>query len=201
VIPVEVDRDEAREAAAGELADPVYRAAEPSLLERIGRWIGELLSDVITGLAAVSPGGFAGLVVLALLVVLAVVIVRLRVGPLARSARTRPALFDGPPRSADDHRHAARLAADRGDLAGAVLERFRALVRELEQRGVLDEVSGRTVAEIATQAGLALPSYSAEFGTAARIFDDVVYGDRPATVDSYQSIVELDDRIRAKASR
>jgi hypothetical protein len=199
VIPVDLDRDAAREAASRELADPAYDAAEPALFERIGRWFVELLTDLFTGVAAVTPGGITGLLVLAALAVIVVVVVRLRAGRVARGARVRAPLFERARLSAADHRRAAELAADRGDLAEAVRERFRALARELEERGVLDEVSGRTVDEIAAQAGLALPEHAAGLRGAARIFDDVVYGDRPATVDGYRSVVELDDRLRPRA--
>jgi Domain of unknown function (DUF4129) len=201
VIPVDVDRDEAREAAARELADPVYAAAEPSFVDRTLRWLGRVIAELFTGVAVVAPGGLAGLAVLAVLVALVVVIVRLRTGRIARGARSRPEVFAGRPRSADEHRRAAELAAQRGDLAEAVRERFRAIVRELERRGVLEELSGRTVDEIATQAGLALPGRAPEFHTAARIFDEVVYGDRPATVDGYRHLVALDDGLLAGAAR
>ncbi|HEV2780030.1 MAG TPA: hypothetical protein VGX25_11605, partial [Actinophytocola sp.] len=103
MIPVDVDRDEAREAARRELADPLYQAAEPSLVERTARWLGAVLTELFTGIGAAVPGGVAGLIVLALLAVLVVVIVRLRAGPVARGARRRPALFDGSARSADEH--------------------------------------------------------------------------------------------------
>ena len=105
-------------------------------------------------------------------------------------------IFDRSPHSADDYRQTAELAYLRGDLTEAVRERFRAVVRELEQRGILDEVSGRTVDEIATQAGLMLPAKAGLLRVGARIFDDVVYGAQPATVDSYRHLAELDGQIR-----
>jgi Domain of unknown function (DUF4129) len=195
-VPVDVGRDEAREAAQRELADPVYRAAEPSFVDRVLGWILRRLSELVGAAASIVPGGPFGLIVLALVAVLIVVIVRLRTGPIARTRRAGAAVFEGRRRSADDHRRAADAAASRGDLAEAVRERFRAIVRELEQRGVLDEVSGRTVDEIAARAGAALPDSAGELSGAARLFDDVVYGGRPATVDGYARLVALDDRVR-----
>jgi len=195
MVPVDVGPDEARDAAARELSDPAYHAADPSLPQRILAWLGQRLDDLFAGIASVTHGGLPGLVVLALLAVLVVVIIRLRVGRIVRTARIPP-LFEARPRSADDHRRAAESARSAGDLDEAVRERFRAIVRELEQRGVLDRTSGRTVDEIAAQAGHALPASADALTTGAAIVDDVLYGGRPSTVDEYDHLAALDDRVR-----
>jgi hypothetical protein len=101
-------------------------------------------------------------------------------------------VFAGTTRSADDHRRAADEAYERGDLAGAIRDRFRAIVRELERQGVLDERSGRTVDEIAAQAGERLPHNRTGLRSAATIFDDVVYGDHLPTDAAYHELTTLD---------
>jgi hypothetical protein len=187
-VPIEIDPDAARDAAARELADPAYQNAEPSLVERIFDRIGRFLADLLSGVGGSVSGGL-----LVLLILLSVVIVvRLRAGRLARNARGDRSVFAGATRSADDHRRAAGEAYERGDLAGAVRERFRAIVRELERRGVLDERSGRTVDEIAAQAGERLPHNKTDLRGAATIFDDVVYGDRRPTEADYHELTTLD---------
>jgi hypothetical protein len=196
-IPVDVGRDEARAAAERELSDPAYAAAQPSFLERIIDWLGARLDDLFTGVASLSTGGIVGLVVLALLAVLAGLVIRQRVGKVARTLRGRSVVLDGKPLSAREHRRLAEEAAARGDLEVAVRERFRAIVRELEERGVLDEVSGRTVDEIAARAGQVLPAHADALWTGARIFDDVVYGGQPATVDGYGTLVALDNQVQS----
>jgi hypothetical protein len=194
-IPIDLGRDEAREAAARELSDPAYHTADPSFVDRALRWILERIADVFNGFASVAPGGSFGVVVLAVVLVLVIVVIRLRSGRIARSRRVG-AVFSGAPQAAVDHRRAAEEALPRGQLDVAVRERFRAIVRELEQRGILDEVSGRTVDEIAGAAGRALPAQAGELAGAAQLFDDVVYGSRPATVDGYQRLERLDDAVR-----
>ena len=196
-VPVDVGRDEAREAAARELSDPAYAAARPSFFDRVFNWIGDRLGELFNTVGTLGPGSVAGLVVLVLLAALAVVIIRLRVGKVTRTSRGRSGVFAGQELAAADHRRAADDAAARGDLGLAVLERFRAIVRELEERGVLDEVSGRTVDEIAARAGRALPANAAALGTAASIFDDVLYGGRPAIVDGYRFLVTLDNEVQS----
>jgi hypothetical protein len=196
-VPVDVGRDEARQAAEHELSDPAYAAAAPSFFDRVVNWALDRLTEVFSGVASLGTGGVVGLVGLVLLAVLAVVVIRLRVGKVARSTRGRGGVFSGRALTAADHRRAAAAAAARGALDEAVRERFRAIVRELEERGVLDEASGRTVDEIAAQAGRVLPASAAALRTAAGIFDDVVYGGRPATVDGYDFLVSLDNEVQS----
>jgi hypothetical protein len=199
-VPVDVGRDEARAAAEHELSDPAYAAAQPSWLDQIVNWLGDRLNDLFTGVSALSGLGFVAIVVLVLLAVLGVVAVRLRAGGVARSSRGRGAVFEGRARSADDHRKASVNAASLGAWDEAVRERFRAIVRELEERGVLDAASGRTVDEIAALAGGLLPASADTLRVAAGIFDDVVYGGRPATVDGYEYLVALDNEVRTARS-
>jgi hypothetical protein len=188
-VPIEIDPDAARDAAARELADPAYQNAEPSLVERIFDRIGRFLADLLSGVGGSVAGG---LLVLLILLAVVIVVVRLRVGRLARNARADRSVFAGTSRSADDHRRAADEAYERGDLAGAIRERFRAVVRELERRGVLDERSGRTVDEIAAQAGDRLPHNRTGLRRAATIFDDIVYGDHRPTEAAYHELTTLD---------
>jgi hypothetical protein len=196
MIPVEVDPDAAREAAVRELSDPGYQVGRPSWFDRAMGWIFDRLAELTT--PDVGPGGLLGLVVIVLLIVAIVVVIRLRSGKIARARRLRTALFGARVRTADEHRQSAEQAAAAGEFGDAIRERFRAIVRELEQRGVLDAVDGRTVDEIAAQAGRVLPASAAELRAVARVFDDIVYGDRPATVDSYRRVVALDDQVRAQ---
>jgi len=197
-VPIEVGRDEARDAAGRELSDPVYRAAEPSLFDRISRWLLDRLNDLFTGISGVAPGGVGAVVVLVVLLVAVIVAIRLRTGPAARARRAaaRP-VFDADVRSAAEHRSAAERAAASGDHATAIRERLRAVVRELVERGVLDEQRGRTVDEFAAQAGQALPSCAGGLRAAAVVFDEVVYGGRPATTAGYHTVSTVDDQVRA----
>ena len=191
-VPLDVDPDSARDAAARELADPAYQAAEPSLLEQVLDHIARFLGN------ALSTTGGAGLVILLLVGAAVFVVVRLRVGGLTRSRRTARQVFAaGRTRSAEDHRRAAELAKARGELGEAVRERFRAVVRELETRGVLDERSSRTVDEIARTAGGRMPARASELNAAATLFDDVVYGGRPPTETDYDHLAALDARVQA----
>jgi hypothetical protein len=193
-VPVDLDRDEAREAAVRELSNPAYVSDDPNPLERAFQWVLNRLADLLS-----AAGGMSGSTAITIIVVVAVVIViviRLRVGRTVLSGRRRDQVFGDVVMTADEHRAAAERAAAAGDFAEAVRERFRATVRELEQRGVLDPRAGRTVDEVAIEAGRALPVLADDLRGAAVQFDDVWYGGRPATAQGYQRLVSVDDRVR-----
>jgi hypothetical protein len=196
-IPVEPGRAEAAQLAREELAKQVYRDAGPGLVERLVRWLLDKAGGLLDDVAGVSPGGYAGLVVVLLLVVVAVVAVRLKVGPLGRQVARDEALFTGRARSAAEHRAAADAHAAAGQWADAVRERLRAVVRSLEERAVLDERPGRTADEAAADAGRALPSCADGLRRAARLFDEIWYGGRPAGPESDATLRALDERVRA----
>lgn len=99
-----------------------------------------------------------------------------------------------PPRlgPAADHRGAAETAAGQHDYDTALRERYRAVVRGLEQGGVLEVRRSRTAQETAAAAVTAVPDRAAELPTAASGFDEVVYGGRTATADEYRRLAQAD---------
>lgn len=192
-VPLAPDAETAREMARRELQKRVYQEQEPGLLERFSRWFQEVWTDAQNSTSDVLPGGW-GLVAL-LLAALAVVIlvVVLRTGGLSRTGRSSGALFGGAVLSAAEHRDRAEQFAAQQQWAEAVRERMRALARALEERGLIDGRPGRTADEIARDAGAVLPELQAQLQTAARRFDDIWYGSRPATSEAYDAVRAADD--------
>lgn len=198
--PLDPARDEAQRWAWQELSDPVYAEHQPGLVERAVLWVWHRLQDL--DLPA-GPGGTSGLVMLAALVLLAVVVVWLRAGPLrgpsARAAR-QPVL-QGATLTAAQHRSAADRAAAEGRWPDAVRERFRAIVRSLDERGLVEERPGRTAQEVADDAAATLPSIADSLHAGARLFDDVCYGSRTATADHDRRLRGLDDQVSVARPR
>lgn len=98
---------------------------------------------------------------------------------------------DDEPEAAPDHLpdlNTAVLAgladqyAAQGRYAEAVRERLRAIVRSLIEAGVIVHSPGWTVTELAAAAGTAYPPIGPALTEASRIFSDIWYGQRPATV-------------------
>ncbi|PRY12462.1 DUF4129 domain-containing protein [Kineococcus rhizosphaerae] len=179
-VPVQPDRPQARQWLAEELSRPEYRQSQGSWLVRAWTWLWDRLERVsVPGIGT----GWTSVVVVVVLLVLLVVAVHLVGGPLRRSARQGPAepVFEAAPEPASAHFARADAAAAAGDHALAVAERFRGLVRSLEERALVETRPGGTATEIASTAALALPDCADALARAARSFDDVRYGGRPAS--------------------
>jgi len=195
-VPVDLSREEARDAARQELADPAYSRDDPGLVERALIWLERELRELLARAAEVTPGGWRGLVVLVVIVTAMVLVVRYRIGPLARgAARADESLFGARTLTAADHRRAANGAAERGDWAQAVRERLRTIIRDLEERDLLEPRIGRTAREAALDAGRVLPELSTDLLRAAGTFEDVWYGARTATAAMDAFFRDLDQRV------
>ena len=189
-VPLAPDRSTAREWLREELADPAYTPG-PGVLDRIRALLGEL---------GVSPS--------AVLLLLLVVMVLLVVGGVLRftglphrGARRRvraahPEVGSGPLSAADLRARAERAAAEHR-FEQAVLDRFRAIVRSLEERALLEPRPGRTAVESAREAAALLPDRGEELAAAARMFDDVCYGGRGGTPEGYAVLSGIDTRVAA----
>lgn len=195
-LPPPPGRDEARQAALRELTDPIYAADDPSWVDLAWRWLLDRLAELLEEAARISPGGYFGLLVLAALVVAAVIVIRLRLGRIRRTSTARSELFGARELTADEHRRAADGHATRGEWADAVRERLRGLVRGLEERDLIEPGAGRTAGEVAAEAGRALPAHAADLAAAARTFDEVSYGGRPAGPETDARLRELDETVR-----
>jgi hypothetical protein len=193
-IPVDVGRDQARELARQELLDPVYAAAQPPWWQRATSWVLDRLTDLLGRLGGAADS-WLWLVVLAAVVALVAFVIVRRTGGLQRSRAARGRVFADLELTAHEHRLRAASAAAREDWGEGVREGFRAIVRQLEERGALDPRPGRTADEAARDGGLVFPSLGEQLAAAARSFDAVVYGNRPGSRAEYELIGDLDDLL------
>lgn len=197
-VPVEPDAPTARRWAELELSDPAYQE-RPNLLATALRWIGDRLADLQVTAADVDPR-LAALVLTAAVVVAAFVAIGVA-GPLRRARRDVRAsvdVFGDDTRSAAELRASADALASEGDWSAAVLDRYRAVLRSLEERVVLDERPGRTAHEGAQEAGARLPGCAEGLAEAALLFDDVCYGDARADAADDARLRDLDRRVGAE---
>ena len=156
-------------------------------------WLDELLDRA----ASATPGGVLGLLVLAALVVGFAVLVAWQTGPVRRGARAgTPAVELSGPLDAAEHRRRADGYAAEGRFAEAVRERMRAIVRELETRGVLEPRPGRTADEVAREAAPPSRRWRRDLRAAATVFDEVWYGGRPATAQTDALLRQADQRVQ-----
>lgn len=190
-----IGRDDARDAARRELGKRIYHADDPSLVQRVIQWLTDWIGYLVGAASQHLPGGRPAIVALVVLLVLIVVAVRMGIGPVHRRGPRR-ALLTETPRSADDHRAAADDHAARGDYAQAIAERLRAIAADLDARAIVTARPGLTADELAAQAAAALPAYAGRLHAAARLFDDVWYGDHPATAEGDATLRTLDTDLR-----
>jgi len=195
-VPVDPDRYTARRWLVEELSKPEY-ANEQSLLDRLVAWFVGLFD----GFPALAVPGWQAAVIVVVGTAVVVLIAWWVAGPVRlarRAARSSAVVLGDDTRTADELRAAADAAAAAGDWSTAVLERFRAVVRGLEDRVVIDDVPGRTAHEAADAAARRLPAAAVELGRAARLFDDVCYGTLPAHADDDAFLRSLDARVASE---
>lgn len=188
-------RDHARDLAHQELSRRAYERAKPSYLLRLVRSVIDKVKDTLNEASAHVPGGGLGLIIILLLLagLVALLVVRLR--PVGTDAFGGEQLFGDQVLTARQHRERAEDAASAGDFSEAIRERLRAVVRELEARGVLDPRPGRTADEVAREAGLAVPAVAEPLRRGVTVFDEVWYGGRTADGAAYQLLIDVDRAV------
>ncbi len=188
-----IGRRAAQQLARRELARSIYRESIPT---RVELWLERLLGSLFSA-AGQFPGGFWTIVALLVAVVLVVVVVTYWIRPAGPGAQGHRAVLAGTGFSARQHREAAERSAASGDYTAAIIERMRAIAVGIEERGILPAEPGRTAAELAAQAGRALPDLASELAVAALLFDDVRYGGRDGTAGGYRRLCDLDVDVQA----
>lgn len=196
VVPIDVDRGEARREAVLELLRPEY--AKESALDRVMRNVNQFIGDLLDQESVGVVGSVAARIVLVALVIAAAVALAVVARRTTRGGTAlQEGVFGNGRRTAAEHRDAAETLAAEGRWAEAIRERLRAVARDLEDRVIVDSTPGRTAGELAAEAGRALPRLAAELASAARVFDDVTYGEVPGTAAGYEVLRDLDDHLRA----
>lgn len=196
-VPVVPDADEARRWAVAELANPIYHR-RPSIWQTVWDWFLERLAEAQSALSGLSAGTVA--LVVAALVALVVVIALIVTGPVRtarRGSRGSEEVFVDDERTAAELRASADALAAQGRWSHAVLDRYRAVVRSLEERALLDPRPGRTAHEAAIEAAALLPTCAGDLDRASRLFDDVCYGDIAAGSEDDAAMREIDTLVLA----
>ena len=194
--PATPDADEARRAAGRELSRPIYHDHH-DLWDRLWSWIRGLF-DADGMVPGAPPWVSTLIVVLVVAAGIALLILLLTRLSSARRVVTPPplsVLTDD--RDADTLTRAADAAAVQADFATAVVERFRAIIRSLDERGIIDEYPGMTALEAATLTHRALGEHRvvSPLYEAAHLFDAVLYGRVVSTSAQDQQMRELADQM------
>jgi hypothetical protein len=194
--PVAPGRDTGRTWAREELAKPAYARARPSLFLRVVEWLLHRLDQVAarTGLGA---GQLVAVLLVAAVVAVAFVVLVRRHVRLSATTSARGGVLGTSARSGAAHRELAARARAEGRYADAVRESMRAVARRLDERGLLDPRAGRTADELSREAARVLPQLAEALALGARTFDDVVYGQLPASAAAAEQLHHLDLQVDA----
>jgi len=158
---------QAHAAAKEVLARGEYQVPSPTILQRIRIWIAEHLARVLGKLARGVTTDATSRVE----------------GTMARL------------RTADDWRAEASTHEKQGQWRAGIRCRYRALVADLAQRGLVDEVPGRTTGEYRAEVGDNVPKIAPEFSGATELFEAAWYGNRPTGEHESARFRELADRV------
>lgn len=185
--------DEGRELLRRELLDPTYH--QDDLLARLVAWLGRRIDDVL-GVASNAPplSAFAAMAI-GLSLVLALIWLATRARTSAHLRTTDGAVLPDVTISAREWRERAELARAEGRDSDALVDGFRALVARQVERGRLDAAPGTTAHEVTQVLQAAYPHQAASMTEGARLFDLVLYGERPATREQADLVLALDDEL------
>ena len=193
--PLNPDPETARRWLDTELARPEY-LDRPSLWQELQRW---LLRHVPSG-DDIPGGSITGSIIVVTLLLLTVVVIvlsvgRWRAGRVERGRSTE--IFEDPSRSAAEHRGSAQAALADGEYADCILESFRALARGLQERTIIADRPGLTAAEVSVEASKVFPQLQLDLESAARTFNEVIYGDVVAARADAETALRLEGRVAA----
>ena len=104
-------------------------------------------------------------------------------------------------RGAAEWRADAESAERAGQWRLALRCRYRALVAELADKGLVEEVAGRTAGEYRAEMAGAAPGVAAPFAGATELFERAWYGDRPTGREEADRFRGLADEVLAGVGR
>ena len=194
--PLVPSGDEGRSWLRRELLHPEYH--QQNVVEQVVTWLQRQLDKGIEAASHAPPLSTFAAMLLFLLLVGGLAWLLSRARRTARQAAVqRPVLTDGTVTAAQ-LRARAEAALAEGRYAPALVDGFRALAVRQVERGRLEDLPGATAHEVAAALATAYPEQRVRVDGSALLFDEVLYGDRPATRDQATGVLALDDELAVR---
>ncbi len=201
-LPVpEPDPGDVADRAGDILSRAEFRQGQ-SLLDRLSGWLDDALNEVFGNLSQGGVGGLIGWLILGTLLAGVVWFVS-RMGPLgglASHAGARAVVeVTGP--AATDHRTAEQWRTEAARLVGlgrydeALRARYRALLADLIDQGLIADVPGRTPGEYRTELAEAAPPAANSFAELTTLFESIWYGANEAAPADLQNFERNEDVV------
>lgn len=199
---------------AGRTTDEVLRSPdfnyEPTLLERALERVGEFLSDLLSPLFNIGGGGATGTIIgYGFIVLMGLALVWL-IWRLLRDRFPKPDLTPDSPvielsrwMNPKELRKAAEEFEAAGNWREALRARYRLLISQLVESGLIENPPGRTTGEYRQVVGSDVANIANEFSDATGDFERVWYGTDTATQGDVATMRSRADELpqRAVASR
>lgn len=192
--PLEPTPDEARGDLIGELTRPEYN--DQDVLQRLLDWVQRRIDGTVAGASALPALTWLAVTVIAVGLLVALVLLLSRAQRTARRRGDATAVLTADAVTAAELRARAEQALADGRHGDAVVDAFRALAVRQVEVGRLDHTPGSTAREVAVALAEQYPQQRDEVGDGARLFDAVMYGDRPATRAEAEAVLAIDAALR-----
>ena len=197
------DADRVRRVAERIVGNPPYRDGEVGALRRLLQSVldavGAFLSRVL-GAVGGTPA-LAWAVAAVGLLVLGIVVWRATRGATLGRGGDPAVPVPGAERTAASWRAEAEAHLAAGRREAALRARYAAAVVTLIERGVLDDVPGRTIRELDAELQLVGPALAPAFATAGSRVERVVFGDEPASGDDLEAAAYALERAATATAR
>lgn len=169
---------EVRRATDEVLSRRAYATEEPSWWARTAEAARRWLAERVLRLVMATSRTTVAWIVLALATAVALVVAWRLTRGTRWERRLDPSTVDLERRTAEDWDARSREAEARGDLREAIRTAYRAVLAAYAERGIIEEVPGRTVGEYRREVGSADPSRRRAFDEASDVVEAVLYADR-----------------------
>ena len=177
--PLDPSGSEARSKLRRELLHPEYH--QQNLLQEILRWLSRKVGGGLDRASQAPPlSTFMAMLILVALVAL-LVWLGSRARRTAHEKDQRQTVLTTEVVTADELRSRAEAALDAGRFEAAVVDGFRAVAVRQVERGRLADAPGATAHEVAETLATEYAAMAGDVHRSARVFDEVLYGHRPAT--------------------
>ena len=202
LLPVpDFDPQHVRDLTKRILAESQFHQPPKPWLQRLNEWLSRELDRLLNAFVTGGSETAIAWLIAAAVVVLAAVLLR---GFGRRLQRDPGVRVEATPRrrwtSSDWKKEAARHRKA-GEWRDAIRCSYRALIASLAERGIVEEVPGRTTREYEELVRRHLPGGTSDFGSATELFEAVWYGHYDGSGTDDDRMRELGDRVLAAASR
>ena len=194
--PLDPSGDEARSELRRELLKPEYH--QSNIAQQVLDWIVRRIQGGLDAAADAPPLSTLAAMVIFVALALALAFLVSRARRTARTKSERKAVLTDEVISADELRARAEAALADGRHGAAVVDGFRALTVRQVERGRLANSPGATAHEVAGELAEEYPALRERVEASARLFDAVLYGDRPARREQAAAVLALDDELAVR---